>query len=44
MQQVETHMKKIEVEPRGPGKLLTTSSEEEVTLPAVGSSPLNISP
>jgi DNA recombination protein RmuC len=44
MQQVETHMKKIEVEPRGPGKLLTTSSEEEVTLLAVGSSPLNISP
>jgi DNA recombination protein RmuC len=43
MQQVETHMKKIEVEPRSPGKLLTTSSEEEVTLLAVGSSPLNTS-
>ena len=44
MQQVETHMKKIEVEPRGPGKLLTTSSEEGVTLLAVGSSPLITSP
>jgi hypothetical protein len=32
MQMIEAQITQIEVEPRAPGKLLVTSSEEKVTL------------